>query len=83
LKQAFDFLNYLKKGFLTISQISAAIWDKILNFFSRYINRPVMSRAGLYDPTAVMNGSEMSRCQKEGWVKLAYYLLSFFFYLYR
>lgn len=49
----------------------------------RYANRPVMSVPGLYDATEVMNASEMSRCQKEGWVKLAFFLLSFFYYLYR
>jgi hypothetical protein len=50
---------------------------------NRYTNRPMMSSAGLYDPTEVMNASEMWRCQKEGWIKLAFYLISFFYYLYR
>lgn len=49
----------------------------------RYTNRPVMSVPGLYDPTEVMNASEMTRCQREGWIKLTFYLLSFFYYLYR
>ncbi|XP_046847691.1 protein cornichon homolog 1-like [Xenia sp. Carnegie-2017] len=64
---------------------TAILWNAplIAYHIHRYINRPVMSRPGLYDPTEVMNGSEMSRCVKEGWVKLAYYLFSFFFYLYR
>ena len=42
-----------------------------------------MSSPGLYDPTEVMNGNEMARCQKEGWIKLAFFLISFFYYLYR
>ena len=42
-----------------------------------------MSVPGLYDPTEVMNASVMSRCQKEGWIKLAFFLLCFFYYLYR
>ena len=50
---------------------------------SRYAHRPVMSSPGLYDPTEVMNGNEMARCQKEGWIKLAFFLISFFYYLYR
>jgi len=42
-----------------------------------------MSGPGLYDPTTVMNADSLSRCMKEGWVKLAFYLISFFYYLYR
>ena len=49
---------------------------------SRYKNRPVMSGPGLYDPTAIMNSSTLDKCQKEGWAKLAFYLLSFFYYIY-
>ena len=42
-----------------------------------------MSSAGLYDPTTIMNADQLSKAMKEGWVKLAFYLLSFFYYLYR
>ena len=42
-----------------------------------------MSSPGLYDPTTIMNADQLSRAQKEGWIKLAFYLLSFFYYLYR
>ncbi|KAJ8045436.1 Protein cornichon-like 1 [Holothuria leucospilota] len=48
----------------------------------RYANRPVMSGPGLYDPTTIMNADVLSRCMREGWIKLAFYLLSFFYYLY-
>uniref|UniRef100_A0A8C1PTF5 Cornichon family AMPA receptor auxiliary protein 1 n=2 Tax=Cyprinus carpio TaxID=7962 RepID=A0A8C1PTF5_CYPCA len=44
--------------------------------------RPVMSGPGLYDPTTIMNADILAYCQKEGWCKLAFYLLSFFYYLY-
>ena len=47
------------------------------------MHRPVMSGPGLYDPTTIMNADELSRAMKEGWCKLAFYLLSFFYYLYR
>ncbi|KAK9696636.1 Cornichon protein [Popillia japonica] len=43
---------------------------------------PVMSGPGLYDPTSIMNADVLTRCQREGWIKLAFYLLSFFYYLY-
>lgn len=49
---------------------------------NRYINRPVMSKPGLYDPTSIMNADVLQKCQREGWIKLAVYLLSFFYYLY-
>lgn len=48
----------------------------------RYKNRPVMSGPGLYDPTSIMNADTLAKCQREGWIKLAVYLLSFFYYLY-
>ena len=48
----------------------------------RYKTRPVMSTPGLYDPTAIMNSATLDKCQKEGWAKLAFYLLSFFYYIY-
>lgn len=49
---------------------------------NRYRTRPVMSMPGLYDPTSIMNADQLSRAMKEGWVKLGFYLLSFFYYLY-
>lgn len=48
----------------------------------RYLNRPIMSTSGLYDPTTIMNGDQLSRATREGWMKLGFYLLSFFYYLY-
>merc|ERR1712012_594133 len=48
----------------------------------RYMMRPVMSCPGLYDPTNIMDANTLSRCQREGWGKLAFYLMSFFYYLY-
>ncbi|CAO1312821.1 unnamed protein product [Diamesa serratosioi] len=48
----------------------------------RYMNRPVMSGPGLYDPTNIMNTDTLNKAMREGWIKLAIYLLSFFYYLY-
>ncbi|KAG8191454.1 hypothetical protein JTE90_020704 [Oedothorax gibbosus] len=48
----------------------------------RYRTRPVMSRPGLYDPTTIMNADQLSRAMKEGWIKLGFYIVSFFYYLY-
>lgn len=48
----------------------------------RYKNRPIMSGPGLFDPTTVMNADVLLKYQREYWIKLAVYLLSFFYYLY-
>ncbi|KAL7305709.1 protein cornichon [Trichogramma pretiosum] len=49
---------------------------------NRYRTRPIMTGPGLYDPTSIMNMNDLNRCQREGWVKLAFYLITFFYYLY-
>lgn len=46
------------------------------------MNRPMMSALGLYDPTTIMNADQLNRAMREGWFKLAFYLLTFFWYLY-
>uniref|UniRef100_A0A8C5U1S2 Cornichon family AMPA receptor auxiliary protein 3 n=1 Tax=Malurus cyaneus samueli TaxID=2593467 RepID=A0A8C5U1S2_9PASS len=48
----------------------------------RYFRCPADSSELQYDPPAVMNADTLSYCQKEAWCKLAFYLLSFFYYLY-
>ncbi|XP_060856817.1 protein cornichon-like [Metopolophium dirhodum] len=48
----------------------------------RYQSRPVMSGFGLYDPTSIMNADKLYKYQREGWIKLSFYLFSFFYYLY-
>eukprot|EP00071_Canis_lupus_P007044 XP_005622701.1 protein cornichon homolog 3 [Canis lupus familiaris] len=50
--------------------------------FWRYFHCPADSSQLAYDPPAVMNADTLSYCQKEAWCKLAFYLLSFFYYLY-
>lgn len=50
---------------------------------NRYLNRPpYMSESGLYDATTIMNADVLASCYKEGWIKLSFYLLSFFYFLY-
>jgi hypothetical protein len=48
----------------------------------RYLKRPSHRSMNLYDPTTILNGHELSRATTEGWAKLAFYLLSFFYFLY-
>lgn len=48
----------------------------------RYFHCPADSSELAYDPPIVMNAATLSYCQKEAWCKLAFYLLSFFYYLY-
>lgn len=68
-----------------IIHVGHSLSNAYLNMYCislRYINRPVMSKPGLYDPTSIMNADVLNKCQREGWIKLAVYLLSFFYYLY-
>lgn len=48
----------------------------------RYFRCPADSSELAYDPPVVMNADTLGYCQKEAWCKLAFYLLSFFYYLY-
>uniref|UniRef100_S4RM24 Cornichon family AMPA receptor auxiliary protein 3 n=1 Tax=Petromyzon marinus TaxID=7757 RepID=S4RM24_PETMA len=48
-----------------------------------YLRGPAMSSPGQYDPCAVLGDDALAYCRKEGWCKLGFYLLSFFYYLYR
>merc|ERR1712130_177125 len=81
--------EYLLHLFFNILFLFAGEWFTLLlnlpliaYHVHRYMNRPVMSCPGLYDPTNIMDANTLSRCQKEGWGKLAFYLVSFFYYLY-
>ncbi len=42
-----------------------------------------MSRAGIYDEGEIFNRAQMKTCQRELYIKLAFYLASFFLYLYK
>ncbi|XP_026704869.1 glia maturation factor beta isoform X6 [Athene cunicularia] len=67
---------------LNMPLLAYHIWRVQRGLRLRYMSRPVMSGPGLYDPTTIMNADILAYCQKEGWCKLAFYLLSFFYYLY-
>jgi protein cornichon len=49
---------------------------------NKFLTRPVMSGLGIYDPTSIMNAQHLSLAQREGWIKLGFYMITFFFYLY-
>ena len=66
--------SFLAQYFLSLRSVKQ---DHSLSL-ARYATRPRMSVLGIYDPTAVMNGDEMDRNKKEGFVKLALYLINFF-----
>lgn len=50
---------------------------------ARYFHRPADGSEVMYDAVSIMNADILNYCQKESWCKLAFYLLSFFYYLYR
>uniref|UniRef100_A0A914GY51 Protein cornichon n=1 Tax=Globodera rostochiensis TaxID=31243 RepID=A0A914GY51_GLORO len=70
--------------FLFSMQLFAIVWNLPLLIYHvmRYINRPVMRSPGIYDPTTIMNHDQLQLVNREGWAKLAFYLVSFFIYLY-
>ncbi|XP_051062741.1 protein cornichon homolog 1-like [Phodopus roborovskii] len=77
--------EYLIHAFFCVMFLCAAEWLTLgLNMpllayhIWRYMTRPVMSGPGLYNPTTIMNADILAYCQKEGWCKLAFYLLAFF-----
>nr|XP_060614627.1 protein cornichon homolog 2-like [Anolis sagrei ordinatus] len=47
-----------------------------------YFHRPADGSEVMYDAVSIMNADILNYCQKESWCKLAFYLLSFFYYLY-
>jgi hypothetical protein len=49
---------------------------------NKFRTRPVMSGLGIYDPTTIMNAQILSTAQREGWIKLGFYMITFFYYLY-
>jgi len=71
--------------FLSAFEWVSVVWNLPLIAYNinRYLKRPVMSGPGLYDPTTIMNADILSYSMYEGWGKLVFYLISFFYYLYR
>ena len=74
---------FVKFYFYSLSMCIGWFHGIVSVVYYRYMNRPVMSCTGLYDPTTIMNADELNRAQREGWAKLCFYLVSFFYYLYR
>jgi hypothetical protein len=37
---------------------------------------------GIYDPTTIMNAQILNVAQLEGWAKLVFYMITFFYYIY-
>ncbi|KJH44958.1 cornichon protein [Dictyocaulus viviparus] len=63
--------------FATLMNLPLAVYH-----IATYMRRPVMSGPGIYDPTTILNRNELSASLRASWTKLAFYLLSFFYYLY-
>lgn len=65
------FLNFILKQLIKFNFLNHS-----------YMHRPIMSGPGLYDPTTIMGAQQMNLITKEGWIKLLFYLISFFYYIY-
>ncbi|VDO10064.1 unnamed protein product [Brugia timori] len=70
--------------FVLSFQLGGLCWNipLIAYHIHRYIQRPLMTGPGIYDPTTILNKNELQKALKEGWIKLGFYLISFFYYLY-
>ncbi|KAK2105507.1 Protein cornichon 2 [Saguinus oedipus] len=81
--------EYSIHGLFCLMFLCAAEWVTLglnipLLFYHlwRYFHRPADGSEVLYDAVSIMNADILNYCQKESWCKLAFYLLSFFYYLY-
>eukprot|EP01147_Barroeca_monosierra_P007429 gene7429-9779_t len=81
--------EYIAHGVLTLLFLIMGKWATLaINVvllayhIHRYLNRPKISQPGIYDPTEMFNRSVMKQCMMESTVKLGFYMLTFFFYLY-
>lgn len=81
--------EYSIHGLFCLMFLCAAEWVTLglnipLLFYHlwRYFHRPADGSEVMYDAVSIMNADILSYCQKESWCKLAFYLLSFFYYLY-
>ena len=64
---------------LTLKFVSVLITAPLTVYHAfRYAKRS--TRSGIYDATTIMNRKELDRCQREGWIKLAYYIVMFFYF---
>ncbi|OCT84197.1 hypothetical protein XELAEV_18022338mg [Xenopus laevis] len=82
--------EYCIHGLFCLMFMCAAEWVTLglnipLLFYHlwRYFHRPADGSEVMFDPVSIMNVDILNYCQKEAWCKLAFYLLSFFYYLYR
>ena len=76
------FQYFLFRYYLFLSNLSFSDILLIEHFLFRYSNRPILSQAGLYDPTAIFNNDLIERSKLEGWIKLIVYIVTFFFSVY-
>uniref|UniRef100_A0A8B9YV24 Cornichon family AMPA receptor auxiliary protein 2 n=1 Tax=Bos mutus grunniens TaxID=30521 RepID=A0A8B9YV24_BOSMU len=58
------------------------LWEGEMGIRRMYFHRPADGSEVMYDAVSIMNADILNYCQKESWCKLAFYLLSFFYYLY-
>eukprot|EP00051_Salpingoeca_urceolata_P032490 m.15988 g.15988 ORF g.15988 m.15988 type:complete len:152 (-) comp5130_c1_seq1:43-498(-) len=82
--------EYCVHGFLTLMFLGSGHWTSFLvnlpllvYHVMRYARRPQMRAQGIYDPTDVFNRGELTKSFNECGIKLTFYMLCFFWYLYR
>ena len=68
--------------YIELALFLVTAYDVIILSF-RFLKRPTRSGFGLYDPTVVMNRANLVFYNREGFIKLGYYVVSFLIYLYK
>uniref|UniRef100_A0A8U8AQ71 Protein cornichon homolog 2 n=1 Tax=Geospiza parvula TaxID=87175 RepID=A0A8U8AQ71_GEOPR len=85
--------EYCIHGLFCLMFLCAAEWvtlglnlPLLLYHLWRYFHRPADGSEGLFDAVSIMDADILGYCQKEAWCpplgQTAFYLLSFFYYLY-
>jgi len=82
--------EYIGHGVMTLLFLLTGNWlcflinaGLVAYHIYRYWHRPSMQKPGIYDPTEMFDHNNMKKHTIESGLKLAFYMLTFFFYLYR
>ncbi|CAF0729506.1 unnamed protein product [Didymodactylos carnosus] len=81
--------EYITHGIINILFLFGYEWRSlIINMpliayhINRFRTRPLRDGLGLYDPTTIVSQQQLSKATREGWIKLGFYMITFFYYLY-
>jgi protein cornichon len=75
--------------FINVLFLIGAQWSTLLinmplivYHLNKFRTRRVIGGFGIYDPTTIMNAQTLRLAQREGWIKLGFYIVTFCYYIY-